>query len=183
MGNALSVRKALSQPSPSDWERWEARLLAGEDPSSAAQAEGQTCSSFRRDDEVRQRALLALSREARADEADRRLEDWVVDEKASDQVRLYWHRYHANRAGRVSEHVEVDVAVTSALELGSLTREQRDVLRQRVLLEHPELLEFVAGVVEDDEPPEAAALVAVQPIRPRDSGSEFAEKPYDQEGH
>ena len=104
---ALSVRKALSEPSPSDWERWEELLLSGEDPSKAAQECGQTCSSFRRDDETRQRALLALSREARADEADKRLETWVLDEKASDQVRLYWHRYHANRAGRVSEHVEV----------------------------------------------------------------------------
>lgn len=98
---------ALREPSPSDWERWEQRLLNGEDPSAAAQAEGQTCSSFRRQDEARQRALLAISREARADEADRRLDMWATDFEASDQVKLYWHRYHANRAGRVSEKVEV----------------------------------------------------------------------------
>lgn len=74
------------QPSPSDWERWEARLLAGEEPSSAARAENQTCSSFKRDDPVRQREALEMSREARGYVADRIVEDDVVTHDAKTGV-------------------------------------------------------------------------------------------------
>lgn len=58
--------KAFDEPSPSDWDRWIARLLDGEEPSEAARAERQTCSAFRRQDPGRHGEALQMSREIRA---------------------------------------------------------------------------------------------------------------------
>jgi hypothetical protein len=104
------LRGPKALPSPNDWEDFERRILEGEDPQMAANARGLTLSNYRRQDELRQRALLKLSREARADEADRRLEDWVTRAEASDQIKVYFHRYHAQMAGRGIERVEVEVS-------------------------------------------------------------------------
>lgn len=92
-GGALSVRKALSQPSPSDWERWEERLLAGEEPSTAATAccaDGHlTCSAFKRDNPGRHAEALAMSREARGYVTDKLVEkDVCVRDKEGVPVRF-----------------------------------------------------------------------------------------------
>lgn len=95
------------EPDIPDWEQWERLLVVGEDPKTAADRVGFTISAFRRSDRRRHQEALALSKEARADEADQRLEQWVGLEDASDTVKLYWHKYQAQRAGRVAEKVEV----------------------------------------------------------------------------
>jgi hypothetical protein len=79
-----------TQPSPSDFDRWEALLLAGQEPSTAAKSLGHTCSAFRRADPARHAELLELSREARGANADERGEKWALDQGASDQMRLAW---------------------------------------------------------------------------------------------
>jgi hypothetical protein len=107
------LRGAHAIPSPNDWADWQQRVEDGEDPKAAANARGLTLSNYRRADFERQREILALSREARADEADRRLEKWVSVDDASDQMRTYWHRYHANRAGRVQEQIRLEGKVDS----------------------------------------------------------------------
>jgi hypothetical protein len=74
----------------------------------AAAKRGLTLSNYRRADFERQRSILDIGKEARADEADRRLEKWVSVDEASDQLRTYWHRYHANRAGRTQEQLRLE---------------------------------------------------------------------------
>lgn len=129
---AVERRKKTPKPTAAKWQEWEARLLAGEDPKQAAEAIGQTCTSFRLDDTERQKALLALAREARADEYDKRLEGWVAD--GTEQMRMYAHRYHAGRAGRTVEQVQVEVRTdvadaldrfTSAVEAAAVRRVAR----------------------------------------------------------
>lgn len=107
------MRGHHAMPSPNDWADWQARVEDGEDPKSAAAERGLTLSNYRRADFERQREVLALSREARADEADRRLEKWASVDDASDQMRTYWHRYHANRAGRIQEQLKIEGRVDS----------------------------------------------------------------------
>lgn len=93
----------MTEPSPSDWDRWEQRLLAGEEPSTAAAAEHQTCSAFRRQDPVRHAEALAGSREARGHVADRIVDNDVIqhDETGapvafrsdvSDAQKQFWAR-------------------------------------------------------------------------------------------
>jgi hypothetical protein len=105
----VQLRGPHALPSPADWEDFEKRILEGEDAQLAANARGLTLSNYRRQDERRQRALLKLGREARADEADRRLETWVARAEASDQLKIYFHRYHTLNAGRGVEKVELEV--------------------------------------------------------------------------
>jgi hypothetical protein len=102
------MRGAHAVPSPNDWADWQRRVEDGEDPKSAANARGLTLSNYRRHDFERQREILDMAREARADEADKRLEKWVSVDGASDQLKTYWHRYHANRAGRIQEQIRLD---------------------------------------------------------------------------
>lgn len=109
MSEALELRGHHALPSPADWEDFERRILEGEDPQKAANARRLSLSNYRRADHQRQRELLARSREARADEADRRLEDWVTKAEASDTLKVYFHRYHANMAGRGVEKLELEV--------------------------------------------------------------------------
>lgn len=115
-GKALSVRKALSEPSPSDWERWEAVLARGVEPKLAAEIVGKTCTAFRKDDEVRQRALLAMSRAARGYVVDNIVEGDVCvrdadgvpigfKEDVSDSMKQFyarrWQPAYATQAAQV----------------------------------------------------------------------------------
>ena len=94
-----------------DWRRLEGLLAEGMEPARAAASFGRTLSDFRRQDYYRQRRLLELSREARADVADRDLDGWAHAPDASDTIRVYWHRYLANAAGRGIERQQVDLNV------------------------------------------------------------------------
>lgn len=58
--------KFWTEPIPSNWDRWEARLAKGEEPAEAARGEHQTCSNVKRSDPVRHAEALALSRRVRA---------------------------------------------------------------------------------------------------------------------
>lgn len=100
-------RKHLTEPSPSDWERWVARLADGEEPATAARAEGQTCTSFRRNNAEAHAEALALSRQARAAEADLQGERWALADDASDAMRLAWlKRWNGEWAGTQKLEVE-----------------------------------------------------------------------------
>lgn len=85
-----SAKRLLAEPSPSDWERWEERLAAGQEPSAAAMAVGYTSSQFRRLDPDRHRALLDMSHHARAELVDRTFDDWALAEDAATPIRLAW---------------------------------------------------------------------------------------------
>lgn len=98
--------KALSEPSPSDWERWEQRLADGEEPSQAAKAEGQTCSAFKRQDAVRQKAALLMGQDARALFVDDKVEAWALADDADVPVRLAWMK-RWNQAYRERSQVEM----------------------------------------------------------------------------
>jgi hypothetical protein len=100
-------------PIEGDWRRLEALLADGVEPSEAAHSFGRTLSDFRRQDYYRQQRLLALSREARADGADRDLAAWAHAPDASDTIRVYWHRYTANAAGRGIERQQVELSVAN----------------------------------------------------------------------
>jgi hypothetical protein len=93
-----------------DWEELERRLADGEEPSRAARSFGRTLTDFRKTDYYRHQRVLALSREARADVADRTLDEWAHAPDASDTIRVYWHRYCANAAGRGVERHELLVS-------------------------------------------------------------------------
>jgi hypothetical protein len=115
----VAARKALETAKPhprlklplieGDWRRLEGLLHDGVEPSRAAASFGRTLSDFRRQDYFRHQRLLALSREARADRADRTLDEWANAEGASDTIRVYWHRYTANAAGRGIERHQLEV--------------------------------------------------------------------------
>lgn len=92
-----------SEPSPSDWDRWEQRLADGEEPATAAAAEHQTCSAFKRQDPVRHAEALAGSREARGFLADRIVDNDVIEHDeagapvafrsdVSDSQKQFWAR-------------------------------------------------------------------------------------------
>lgn len=85
-----SARKLLAEPSPSDWNRWEERLAAGQEPSAAAMAVGYTSSQFRRVDSERHRELLNMSHQARAELVDRTFDDWALAGDAAVPIRLAW---------------------------------------------------------------------------------------------
>ena len=90
-----------------DWQELEKRITDGEEPSRAARSFGRTLTDFRKTDYYRHQRVLALSREARADRADGDLDAWAHAPDASDQIRVYWHRYTANAAGRGIERHEL----------------------------------------------------------------------------
>lgn len=113
-----------------DWRRLEALLLDGKEPSAAAHSFGRTLTDFRKADFFRHQRLLALSREARADVADMTLSEWAHAPDASDTIRIYWHRYTANAAGRGIERTQIDLAVRPDLEDRSASlNEIAEVLR------------------------------------------------------
>jgi hypothetical protein len=97
-------------PIEGDWRRLEGLLHDGIEPSKAAASFGRTLSDFRRQDYFRHQRLLALSREARADRADHTLDEWANADGASDTIRVYWHRYTANAAGRGIERHQVELS-------------------------------------------------------------------------
>jgi len=103
-------------PIEGDWRRLEGLLQEGLEPSRAARSFGRTLTDFRKQDYYRHQRLLALSREARADVADRDLSEWAHAPDASDTIRVYWHRYTANAAGRGIERSQLDVTVSPQLE-------------------------------------------------------------------
>jgi hypothetical protein len=96
--------------SEADWGRLEGLLAEGEEPSRAAASFGRTLTDFRKTDYFRHQRALALAREARADVADRHLDEWAHAPDASDAIRTYWHRYIAGAAGRGIERHELTVA-------------------------------------------------------------------------
>lgn len=118
-----------TQPSPSDFDRWEQRLLDGEEPSSAAKAEGQTCSAFKRADPVRHGEALAMSRETRGHYVDERVEKWVDDpEQASDAVKLAWAK-RWQPAYNGNTRVEVTGADGAPIEIEDRSASLADVAR------------------------------------------------------
>jgi hypothetical protein len=82
--------KFWTEPSPSDFDRWEELLVQGEEPSTAAKKLGFTCSAFKRASTDRHGAALSLSREARAYFADEKADVWVVEPDASPHLRVAW---------------------------------------------------------------------------------------------
>lgn len=113
-------QKAFTEPSPSDWERWETRLARGEEPSAAARADDvrQTCTAFRKQDPDRHAAALAMSREARGYYVDRLVERDVVEldpdgeprykDDASDAMKtLHAKRWNHEYAGTGKLDVEI----------------------------------------------------------------------------
>ena len=86
-----------TEPSPSDFDRWEQKIIEGEEPSTAARALGHTASAFRRANSVRHAEILETGREIRAGVADERMERWAVADDAPPAIRLAWARRH-NRA-------------------------------------------------------------------------------------
>src|SRR4029077_7126053 len=97
-------------PIEGDWRRLEGLLHDGMEPSKAAASFGRTLTDFRKQDYFRHQRLLALSREARADRADRTLDEGANAEGASDTIRVYWHRYTANAAGRGIEKHQLELS-------------------------------------------------------------------------
>jgi|SRR5215831_7793051 len=92
-----------------DWRRLERLLADGVEPSKAARSFGRTLTDFRKTDYFRHQRMLGLSREARADVADRTLDEWAHAPDASDTIRVYWHRYTANAAGRGIERQQLEL--------------------------------------------------------------------------
>jgi hypothetical protein len=82
--------KALTEPSPSDFDRWEALLAAGREPSDAAMELGYTSSMFRRTSAERHAHCLEVGREARADRVDRRMEELTAEEAPQASLVLAW---------------------------------------------------------------------------------------------
>lgn len=99
-----------TEPSPSDWDRWEDRLRAGEPPAAAARAvrDDLTCSAFRRSDPVRQKAALEMGQEARGLVVDKRVEGWALADDASDAMRLAWAKRWQPEYAATTQRVEVD---------------------------------------------------------------------------
>lgn len=109
------------QPSPSDYDRWVALLIQGDEPSQAAKAIGFTCSAFRRTDPDKHTAALEISREARASFADERAELWANEPDADYRMRELWlarwnSGYRKSSAVEVTGELGVQVDITAALE-------------------------------------------------------------------
>lgn len=138
-----------SEPSPSDWDRWEQRLLNGEEPSTAAKAEHQTCSAFKRQDPVRHGEALAMSRETRAHYADERMEAWVTPDEASDAIKLGWARRWQPAYG-TNARVEVTGADGGPVEIEDRSASLADVAR--VLEAVGALAELSGGAARDTLP-------------------------------
>jgi hypothetical protein len=92
-----------------DWEQLERLTAEGVEPYQAARSFGRTLGDFRKTDYFRHQRMLAQSREARADVADRDLAEWAHAADASDTIRVYWHRYTANAAGRGIERQQLEL--------------------------------------------------------------------------
>jgi hypothetical protein len=92
-----------------DWEHLEAMVADGLEPSWSAGTFGRTLTDFRKTDYFRHQRLLQQGREARADVADRDLSEWAHAPDASDTIRVYWHRYTANAAGRGIETQKLEL--------------------------------------------------------------------------
>lgn len=86
-----------TQPSPSDFDRWEELLVKGVEPASAARELGFTASAFRRSDPERHAECLALGREAREAIANNRGEKWALDDDAPPQIRLAYLKAESSR--------------------------------------------------------------------------------------
>lgn len=142
----------LTQPSPSDFDKWEERLAQGEEPSTAAKAIGRTASAFRRADLDRHAAALEMSREARGNYVDERMEQWAIEDDAPPPIRLAWaKRWQPEYAGNQKVDVGVKVEV-----------ERREVSLHGVLAVLAD-----AGALDGlaDSGP-LAALVAARPVLP-----------------
>ena len=85
----MSIR---TEPSPSDFDRWQLLLIAGEESSTAARSLGHTSSAFRRVNSERHAECLAASREARAGAVDEQMEKWAIADDAPPAIRLAWAR-------------------------------------------------------------------------------------------
>lgn len=104
----------LEQPSPSDFDRWEALLITGVEPSTAAKELGYTSSQFKRSDRERHAAALELSREARGHYADEKAEEWALDPEADHRMRELWlKRWNAAFADRTNIDLSGGMEVTS----------------------------------------------------------------------
>lgn len=132
-----------TQPSPSDFDRWEALILDGREPSSAARELGFTCSRFRFANPERQKQILEAGKQARADYVDERVEVRALAEDAAPAILLAWAR-RWNRA--YTERQEISGAEGGPIEFA--VQEAREQLNARL-----------AGIAER----RAAALAAGDP--------------------
>jgi hypothetical protein len=82
----------LTQPSPSDFDRWEQLVLEGQEPSTAAKQLGFTCSRFRFASPERHAQILEGGKEARAGYVDERVEVRALEEDAAPAILLAWAR-------------------------------------------------------------------------------------------
>jgi hypothetical protein len=114
-------------PIEGDWRRLEGLLHDGVEPSKAAASFGRTLTDFRKQDYFRHQRLLALSREARADRADRTLDEWANADGASDTIRVYWHRYTANAAGRGIERHQLELSAGPSQHLEDRSASLHDI--------------------------------------------------------
>lgn len=150
-----------------DWRRLEQLLQDGVEPSQAARSFGRTLGDFKKSDYFRHQKLLALSREARADVADRDLHEWAHAPDASDTIRVYWHRYTANAAGRGIERHELDVSVSSA-QLEDRSASLADVAT--VLRESGALRAIDSGNDVGEQVAEPGEVVAAPALGEREAG-------------
>lgn len=81
-----------TEPSARDFDRWEALLIDGIEPSIAARELGFTASAFRRANPERHAECLATSRESRAGVVDERMELWALADDAPPAILLAWAR-------------------------------------------------------------------------------------------
>lgn len=81
-----------TEPSPSDFDRWEALIVDGGEPVTAARSLGHTWSAFKRANEKRHAGIITTSREIRAGSVDERMEKWAVADTAPPAIRLAWAR-------------------------------------------------------------------------------------------
>jgi hypothetical protein len=116
-------------PIEGDWRRLEGLLHDGIEPSRAAASFGRTLTDFRKQDYFRHQRLLALSREARADRADRTLDEWANADGASDTIRVYWHRYTANAAGRGIEKHQLELSAGPSAHLEDRSASLDDIAK------------------------------------------------------
>lgn len=121
-----------TEPSPSDWDRWEALIHPENiddrlDPGPAARQLGfRGSSAFKRADSVRHGEALEHWRELNADHADEMGSRWALDPKADTAMRIAWLKRHNQAWVGTSE---VAVTHTGVVEIEDRSASLADVVR------------------------------------------------------
>ena len=127
-----------TEPSPSDFDRWEALVAEGKDPSRAAKELGFNGSSaFKRVNQERHAEVLALSRDVREGVANERGEKWALAEEGDARLKLAYLKAESPRY-REGEHSHLEI---SGPDSGAIPLEGRVVTR----LEHVVRLAIETG--------------------------------------